>query len=146
MSRLVTACSAAFALAMLVAGCGGPEEAPETAPPPAAAEAEVQAEVDEEEEEASPLLAWADAEPEDGAPPLTVQFEADVEGGMPPLTYRWTFGDGSPDSSEANPNAHRRPVSTATPPTSRPWLSRAPSGRARSHEATPDAGGRIRPF
>src|SRR5438045_3669142 len=52
---------------------------------------------------AAPLLAWADAEPEDGKAPLEVQFKADTEGGKPPLKYKWTFGDGTPDSDEANP-------------------------------------------
>ena len=28
---------------------------------------------------------------------------ADVEGGTPPLKYVWKFGDGTPDSNEANP-------------------------------------------
>ena len=32
-----------------------------------------------------------------------IQFKADIEGGTPPLTYVWKFGDGTPDSTEANP-------------------------------------------
>jgi PKD repeat protein len=55
------------------------------------------------DDEAAPLLAWADAEPEEGKPPLEVQFKADTEGGKPPLKYVWKFGDGTPDSTEANP-------------------------------------------
>lgn len=90
-----------------LAGCGGgPAETPTTPAPEAPATAPPKAEAPapgDAAEEASPLLAWADAEPEDGPAPLTVQFEADVEGGTPPLTYRWQFGDGSPDSSEPNP-------------------------------------------
>ena len=53
--------------------------------------------------ELEPLLAWADANPEEGKAPLAVEFKADTEGGKPPLKYTWKFGDGSPDSSEANP-------------------------------------------
>ena len=55
------------------------------------------------EEEAAPLLAWADADPEEGQAPLVVAFKADVEGGTPPLKYTWSFGDGTPDANEANP-------------------------------------------
>ena len=33
----------------------------------------------------------------------TVEFKADIEGGKPPLKYLWKFGDGSPDSTDANP-------------------------------------------
>jgi PKD repeat protein len=57
----------------------------------------------EAEDEIAPLLAWADASPEDGDAPLTVSFTADIEGGTPPLKYLWKFGDGTPDSTEANP-------------------------------------------
>ena len=56
-----------------------------------------------EEEEPAPLLAWADSDTDEGKAPLAVQFTADVEGGKAPLTYTWKFGDGTPDSSEANP-------------------------------------------
>lgn len=49
------------------------------------------------------MLAWAEAEPEEGKAPLAVQFTADIDGGKPPLKYTWKFGDGSPDSNEANP-------------------------------------------
>jgi PKD repeat protein len=56
-----------------------------------------------EEELESPLLVWADSDTDEGKAPLTVQFKADVEGGTPPLSYLWKFGDGSPDSTEANP-------------------------------------------
>jgi len=56
-----------------------------------------------EDDEPAPLLAWADSDTDEGKAPLTVQFTADVEGGKAPLTYVWKFGDGTPDSSEANP-------------------------------------------
>ncbi len=56
-----------------------------------------------EEDWPPPLLAWAEAEPEEGEAPLTVQFKADIEGGGPPLKYKWTFGDGTPDATDANP-------------------------------------------
>jgi PKD repeat protein len=49
------------------------------------------------------LLAWADSDTDEGKAPLTIAFTADVEGGKAPLTYVWKFGDGTPDSSEANP-------------------------------------------
>ena len=32
-----------------------------------------------------------------------MEFTADIDGGTAPLTIKWTFGDGSPPSSEANP-------------------------------------------
>ena len=92
-------------------GCGGgPSETPKAPPattapaapaPPAAAAGPTTTVA--AGEEAAPLLAWADAEPEDGKAPLEVQFKADTEGGKPPLKYKWTFGDGTPDSEEANP-------------------------------------------
>jgi len=97
-------------VALGAAGCGGgPSETPTaptatTAPaaqPPAAAAAPTTTVAGGEE--AAPLLAWADAEPEDGKAPLEVQFKADTEGGKSPLKYKWTFGDGTPDSEEANP-------------------------------------------
>lgn len=50
-----------------------------------------------------PLLVWADCDEDEGKAPLSVKFLADVEGGAPPLEYVWTFGDGTADSSEANP-------------------------------------------
>ncbi len=56
-----------------------------------------------EDEEPAPLLAWADSDTDEGKAPLTVQFTADVEGGKAPLSYVWKFGDGTPDSNEANP-------------------------------------------
>jgi PKD repeat protein len=52
---------------------------------------------------AAPLLAWADSDTDEGKAPLSIQFKADIEGGTPPLTYLWKFGDGTPDSTEANP-------------------------------------------
>jgi hypothetical protein len=56
-----------------------------------------------EDDEPAPLLAWADSAPTKGKAPLAIAFTADVEGGKAPLTYVWKFGDGSPDSNEANP-------------------------------------------
>jgi PKD repeat protein len=57
----------------------------------------------ENEDLAAPLLAWADSDTDEGKAPLTIEFKADVEGGKPPLSYVWKFGDGTPDSTEANP-------------------------------------------
>jgi PKD domain-containing protein len=70
---------------------------PTTAPPAAAAPAEG------EDDEPAPLLAWADSDTDEGKAPLAIAFTADVEGGKAPLTYVWKFGDGTPDSNEANP-------------------------------------------
>jgi PKD repeat protein len=92
---------------LMLGGCGGGEPAeksdqapPSTAavPPPTVPTAHV-----EDDEDVAPLLAWADSDVDEGKAPLTVKFMADIEGGKPPLQYRWTFGDGSPDSTEANP-------------------------------------------
>jgi len=91
------ACSALLValVALGAPGCGGgPSETPKAPPattppaaPPAAAGGPTTTAAGQAEE-AAPLLAWADAEP---------------EGGKPPLKYKWTFGDGTPDSEEANP-------------------------------------------
>ena len=108
------ACSALLVTLVVLGapGCGGgPSEAPKgppattapAAPPPAPAAGGPTTTVAGQGEEAAPLLAWADAEPEDGKAPLEVQFKADTEGGKPPLKYKWTFGDGTADSEEANP-------------------------------------------
>jgi PKD repeat protein len=110
MLRVATG-SATLALSflLLVPGCGGggPSETPKTTTTVAAAPGAVTTSTTvaggKAEEEAAPLLAWADATPEDGQAPLAVEFKADVEGGTPPLKYTWKFGDGSPDSNEANP-------------------------------------------
>jgi PKD repeat protein len=100
-------------LALLVAalGCGGGESGtpapaptpPTTAPTAAAAPPTTLPAAPGDDEEPAPLLAWADASPEEGKAPLTVEFKADTEGGKPPLKYVWKFGDGTPDSNEANP-------------------------------------------
>ena len=107
------ACSAplAVSLAFALSGCGGgggtpgalPGTTTTTAQTGAVMTTTTGAEKKAEEEEAAPLLAWADASPEEGQAPLTVEFKADVEGGTPPLKYTWAFGDGTPNSSEANP-------------------------------------------
>jgi PKD repeat protein len=55
------------------------------------------------EDEPAPLLAWADSDTDEGKAPLTIKFTADVEGGKAPLSHVWKFGDGTPDSTEANP-------------------------------------------
>jgi len=125
----ILACSLAVGLLATVAltGCGGggtstsetpkpatattaPAAAPTTAPaaaagatgatPPTTAAG---AKEGGDEDLAAPLLAWADSDTDEGKAPLTVQFKADVEGGTPPLSYVWKFGDGTPDSTEANP-------------------------------------------
>lgn len=91
---------------LALAGCGGgdqPAEAPPAATPPTTAAAQAPAAETAEDEDIAPLLAWADSDVDEGKAPLTVKFLADVEGGKPPLTYRWTFGDGTPDSTEPNP-------------------------------------------
>jgi len=75
--------------------------APTTATPPTTAAGAKAGE--EDEDLGSPLLAWADSDTDEGKAPLTVQFKADIEGGTPPLSYVWKFGDGTPDSTEANP-------------------------------------------
>jgi hypothetical protein len=35
--------------------------------------------------------------------PASVQFESTVSGGAPPYAYRWSFGDGTTNSTQANP-------------------------------------------
>jgi len=77
-----------------------PTQAPPATPPTTTAGAKTG---EQDEDIASPLLAWADSDTDEGKAPLTIQFKADIEGGTPPLTYLWKFGDGSPDSTEANP-------------------------------------------
>jgi PKD repeat protein len=92
---------------LAAAGCGGGGSAPGT--PPAATStttvgsASSTTLTEQGSEDVAPLLAWAEGEPEEGKAPLTIQFKADTEGGKPPLKVSWSFGDGSPDSSEANP-------------------------------------------
>jgi PKD repeat protein len=103
-------------VAATLAGCGGGESTPgdaakpatpATMPPAAAGTATTLAPAaaagEGEDDEPAPLLAWADSDTDEGKAPLTIQFTADVEGGKAPLTYVWKFGDGTPDSSEANP-------------------------------------------
>ena len=93
---------------LALGGCGGGEQEPAEAdkappttvpaPPPTVPTAQA-----EDDEDVAPLLAWADSDVDEGEAPLTVKFIADIEGGKPPLVFRWTFGDGTPDSTEANP-------------------------------------------
>ena len=105
-------------VAATLAGCGGGEskpggEAPKPTTPAAAPAPQAAtpttvapaagAEAEGEDDEPAPLLAWADSDTDEGKAPLAIQFTADVEGGKAPLTYVWKFGDGTPDSSEANP-------------------------------------------
>ena len=126
----ILACSLAVGVLATVAltACGGggtstsetpkpatattaPAAAPTTAPAPAAGTTApaappttaAGAKQGGDEDLAAPLLAWADSDTDEGKAPLTIQFKADVEGGTPPLSYVWKFGDGSPDSTEANP-------------------------------------------
>ena len=80
-----------------------PAPAPTQAPPATPPTTTAGAKTGEDEDMASPLLAWADSDTDEGKAPLSIQFKADIEGGTPPLTYLWKFGDGSPDSTEANP-------------------------------------------
>ncbi len=44
------------------------------------------------------------ATPTSGVAPLPVTFQSTVSGGTTPYTYAWTFGDGSPGSSLADPS------------------------------------------
>jgi len=118
----ILGCSAVLGtlFTLTLAACGGgtpttetpkPQTATTAAPAPSATQAPpatpptttAGAKTGEDEDMASPLLAWADSDTDEGKAPLTIQFKADIEGGTPPLTYLWKFGDGSPDSTEANP-------------------------------------------
>ncbi len=113
----ILGCSASLGMivALTLAGCGGgaptgetPKPTPTTvapvapaSPPTTAAGAKTGDEDDEDM--AAPLLAWADSDTDEGKAPLAIQFKADIEGGTPPLSFVWKFGDGTPDSTEANP-------------------------------------------
>jgi PKD repeat protein len=119
----ILGCSAALGtlFTLTLAACGGgtpttetpkpqtattaaPAPSPTQAPPATPPTTSPGAKTGEQDEDmASPLLAWADSDTDEGKAPLTIQFKADIEGGTPPLTYLWKFGDGSPDSTEANP-------------------------------------------
>jgi PKD repeat protein len=115
----ILGCSASLGMlvTLALAGCGGggtptgetPKPTATTAAPAPQAPATPPttssgAKTGEEEDDlAAPLLAWADSDTDEGKAPLTIQFKADIEGGTPPLTYVWKFGDGTPDSDEANP-------------------------------------------
>ena len=124
----ILGCSASLGMivTLALAGCGGggptgetpkstattaapaapapaPTVAPPATPPTTIAGAKEGKEGEEDEDLAAPLLAWADSDTDEGKAPLTIQFKADIEGGTPPLSYVWKFGDGTPDSTEANP-------------------------------------------
>ena len=103
---------ACFVTMCFIAACGGGDEkSPEASKAPTASTvpatpgstAQGAPQAAGGEEDAAPLLAWADSDVDEGKTPLTVKFMADVEGGKAPLKYKWTFGDGTPDSTEANP-------------------------------------------
>lgn len=113
----ILGCSASLGMivALTLAGCGGgtptgetPKPTPTTVAPaapatPPSTAAGAAADEADDEDMAGPLLAWADSDTDEGKAPLTIKFKADIEGGTPPLTYVWKFGDGTPDSTEANP-------------------------------------------
>ncbi|HLK09809.1 MAG TPA: PKD domain-containing protein [Candidatus Binatia bacterium] len=93
---------------LVLAGCGGSQEAPSTttpkpttaAGPSTTAPAPAQGTSEDEEYE---LDVIAEADPDEGAPPLKTQFTASVEeesGG--PFSFKWDFGDGQ-TSTEQNP-------------------------------------------
>jgi PKD repeat protein len=102
---------ACFMTACFIASCGGGKDSSDApkaptatiAPAAAGSTAQPAAKTGDAEEEIAPLLAWADSDVDEGKAPLTVKFMADVEGGKAPLSYKWTFGDGTPDSTEPNP-------------------------------------------
>src|SRR6266480_2761684 len=93
MTRVLAASTTlALPLLLVLPGCGGgggPSEAPQSTTTVAPAK--------------PTTTTVAAGKAEDGPAPLTVEFKADVEGGTPPLKYTWKFGDGTPDSNEANP-------------------------------------------
>src|SRR5699024_8620958 len=47
--------------------------------------------------------ASASATPTSGSAPLETQFFANATGGDAPLSYKWTFGDGSAESTDQDP-------------------------------------------
>lgn len=49
-------------------------------------------------------IANASASPIFGVAPLMVSFFGSASGGDAPLTYEWSFGDGSPNSTDQNPS------------------------------------------
>jgi PKD repeat protein len=116
MRKLGSSAMVGALVAVALAGCGGGESPQGTAPAPEATTATTapaapgatattvpSAAAEEDDELGAPLLAWADSDTDEGKAPLTIQFKADIEGGKAPLTYVWKFGDGTPDSNEANP-------------------------------------------
>lgn len=115
MRKLGSSAMVGALVAVALAGCGGGESPQGTAPAreattatttpaaPGATATTVPAAAADDDEMGAPLLAWADSDTDEGKAPLTIQFKADIEGGKAPLTYVWKFGDGTPDSTEANP-------------------------------------------
>lgn len=81
--------------------------APPTQPPPAPATlaaAEQEAEAQEKEQALEDdCFVMMDAFPDYGPPPLKVKFTSEVECNSGKPTFKWTFGDGSAASTEANP-------------------------------------------
>ncbi len=55
------------------------------------------------EENEGDCIVVADADPDYGPPPLAVTFSAEAECNAGQPTYKWTFGDGTAPSPEANP-------------------------------------------
>lgn len=108
---------------LFLSGCGGCQRSDET-PPPAAPAPQAPAEAQKPAQPAAPQAAQpaapaepgepgaddgdciviADANPDFGPPPLAVAFSAEAECSSGNPTYKWDFGDGSPASTEVNPN------------------------------------------
>ena len=108
MIRRLALSATTLALLTLALGCGGGKEGGEAqkTPPattPSATPSTAPQAQQGDDDEGAPLLAWADVDNDEGKAPLSVQFKADIEGGKPPLKIVWKFGDGTADSSEANP-------------------------------------------
>jgi PKD repeat protein len=56
------------------------------------------------------LILIAEAEPDEGPVPLEVKFRVEADEPMVDPKYEWDFGDGSPESNEAEPkHTYRKP-------------------------------------